>query len=285
MTENQTLTKEKINALIQLAAQASEAILSIYHNGEPLPVAFKSDDSPLTQADMLAHTILEQGLKRLTPGLPVLSEESDTIDFTTRKTWGRYWLVDPLDGTKEFVDHNGEFTVNIALIENHRPIFGLVMVPVSGDCYWGGADYGSCKRCLGGDSNISIRPLQHTEAITMVGSRRHGNTQLHAVISALESAFSTVNTCVAGSSLKFCLLAEGKADIYPRFAPTCEWDTAAGQAVLEGAGGYVVDTNLQPLHYNRKESLLNPFFYAMADKRYSWDKLLRFINNPSEEPN
>lgn len=278
MTENRPTTKimqpEWLNELLRLVDKASAAILSVYEQRENLSVDLKGDNSPVTQADIAAHRVLLDGLQRLTPSIPVLSEESEAIAFDTRKAWGSYWLVDPLDGTKEFIDGNGEFTVNVALIENHSPVFGVVMAPVSGDCYWGGSQYGSFKRSQGKEAEISVRSVPSDQKLTVISSRRHSDINTQVLLDTLAASFSPVDSYLAGSSLKFCVMAEGKADLYPRLAPTCEWDTAAAQAVLEGAGGYVVDLDFQPLAYNHKASLLNPFFYAIADSHYPWKKLL-----------
>jgi 3'(2'), 5'-bisphosphate nucleotidase len=252
-------------ALVELARRAGEAILAFYRQ-PGLEVAVKADASPLTQADLAAHRLLKEGLEALIPACPVLSEESKAIPVAERLRWGRYWLVDPLDGTKEFLRHNDEFTVNIALIEDHRPQLGLVHAPALGTTYVGGLDLGARRYTLGGASLAIAVQSPALTPIRVVGSRSHPSPGLADYVNGLgPHTFTAI-----GSSLKFCLVAEGQADVYPRFGPTSEWDTAAAQAVLEGAGGAVVDLQGQALRYNRSESLLNPYFIALGDKGRSW---------------
>ncbi len=240
--------------IIDIARTAGDAILRIYEQGA-VDVEYKSDDSPLTIADRTAHKIISAGL----PLYPVISEESTEIQYHIRKDYETFWLVDPLDGTKEFIRRNGEFTVNIALIHQEAPVFGIIHVPVSGDIYWASRGNGAFyetptdrQRLQCAEFSMSDRGLQ------VVCSRSHMNTDTQAYVDTLD----TPQLISRGSALKFMLLSEGAAHLYPRLAPTMEWDTAAAQCIVEEAGGFVVDFNTrQPLLYN-KQSLVNPFFLA-----------------------
>lgn len=261
--------------VIAVSHRAGSAILAVYERA--IAVTTKEDDSPLTEADMAAHRIICSGLAKLLDGVPVLSEESRIPSYRERSRWQSYWLVDPLDGTKEFVERNGEFTVNIALIEAGKPLLGVVYAPVSGVVYWGISGAGAFREDSSGRRSIRTRSMtqrqQRGEPLTVAVSRRHGEAAAEALLSRLKTEFSKVTTIKMGSALKLCLVAEGKADIYPRQALTAEWDTAAGQAVVEAAGGLVVDTRMEVLRYNTKESLLNPCFYVLGDKDYDWSEL------------
>jgi len=216
---------------------------------------------------MASHEIILTGLAELTPDIPVLSEESASIPYETRQSWDRYWLVDPLDGTREFVKRNGEFTVNIALIENHQPVLGVVHVPVSRLCYFCGQGKGAYKQETGKTANRIKTKTTSADNFIVAGSRSHGNERQHKFFAGLGE---DVEVIAIGSSLKLCLVAEGKVDIYPRFGPTSEWDTAAAQAIVTAAGGIVTDTELKSLEYNSKESILNPHFLAVADPSFDW---------------
>jgi len=259
-----------LDVVTELAESAGEAILQIYNTD--FAVESKSDKSPLTQADLASHRIIEAGLKYITPEVPVLSEESAEIPYEERKKWRCYWLIDPLDGTKEFVKRNGEFTVNIALIRDHKPILGIVYVPVEDIVYRASIHEGASKR-LKNEGFIKIHTrLCPDNHITVVGSRSHSSPILNEFLSALNTEFELISI---GSSLKICLVAEGKADIYPRFGLTSEWDTAAAQCVLEQARGRLTDTALEPLFYNKKDSILNPHFLAFGDKTKEWARYLK----------
>lgn len=254
--------------VIHIAKDAAARILEIYDTD--FSVAHKDDLSPLTAADMAAHRTIIQGLKALTPEIPILSEESTEIDFSTRGNWQRYWLVDPLDGTREFVKRNGEFTVNIALIDNHSCMLGVVLVPVTGTCYYAAQDHGAFKSAPEQpEQAIHCRPVQQNN-LAIAGSRSHGSEKLQRFLEQLDNA----EIVTIGSSLKSCLVAEGVVDLYPRFGPTSEWDTAAAQCVVEQAGGLVTDMQLQPLRYNTKDSLLNPSFLVIGDPTYDWSPYL-----------
>ncbi|BAP55931.1 inositol monophosphatase [Thioploca ingrica] len=249
----------------QLAQLAGKQIMEIYETD--FDVEHKDDKSPLTKADMAAHNTIVKGLQETVPRWPILSEESASIPYEERAQWPCYWLVDPLDGTREFIKRNGEFTVNIALIENHQPILGVVYVPATGVTYFAAVGQGAFK-WLPKQSPKPIRARScPQDRLTIAGSRSHAGQSLQKFIEGLGVEIELVSI---GSSLKSCLVAEGKVDIYPRFGPTSEWDTAAAQCVVEQAGGYLTDTQLQPLRYNTKESLINPYFLVFGDKRKDW---------------
>ncbi|MFQ5660905.1 MAG: 3'(2'),5'-bisphosphate nucleotidase CysQ [Gammaproteobacteria bacterium] len=261
-------------AVIDIARQASDRILEIYETD--FTVEKKADRSPLTAADMAAHHTICDGLSGLTPDLPILSEESADIPYATRKSWSRYWLVDPLDGTREFVKKNGEFTVNIALIQGHTPVLGVVYVPVSGLCYFASRGRGAYKQDPAHRvQRIHVKTTSPGKFV-MAGSRSHGNEQQTRFIEVLGKGTELI---AIGSSMKFCLVAEGKVDIYPRFGPTSEWDTAAAHCIVDEAGGMVTDIGLNPLGYNKKESLLNPGFLVIADRHFNWQQYLKCVNN------
>ncbi|MBT42051.1 MAG: 3'(2'),5'-bisphosphate nucleotidase [Idiomarina sp.] len=242
-----------LQELQQIARDAGVAIMEIY-NSDEFDVQLKGDDSPLTKADLAAHRVIVDGLRKLNVQYPIISEESADIDWELRRLWHRYWLVDPLDGTKEFIKRNGEFTVNIALIEKGEPICGVVYAPVLDAMYVGERDKGTF---LNGEQ---IQVEQNApETLRIVGSRSHASQETTDWLEALGKPYQMVPM---GSSLKICLVAEGKADIYPRLGPTSEWDTAAAHAVLNAAGGSITTLDGEPLRYNQKESFLNPYFIA-----------------------
>lgn len=254
--------------LLSLARRAGGAIIEVYR--QPLEVTTKADDSPVTIADLRSHDIIVAGLAELTPDVPILSEESSAVPYATRASWSRYWLVDPLDGTKEFLKRNGEFTVNIALIDSHAPVLGVVYLPAQDVLYWGGAQYGTYRRAGNGAIEAIQTRVPAATPLRIVGSRSHGSDALTAALPRLGAH----DLVALGSSLKFCAVAAGEADVYPRFGPTSEWDTAAAQAVLEGAGGQVLEPNGRPLRYNAKESVLNPHFIAFGDPSRNWCELV-----------
>ncbi|MBM0104211.1 3'(2'),5'-bisphosphate nucleotidase CysQ [Steroidobacter sp. S1-65] len=259
---------ELLTAAVKLAHRAGDAILSVY--SEQFDVTHKTDRSPLTVADLRSHDIISRGLRDLTPDVPVLSEEASDISYEQRRQWSRYWLVDPLDGTKEFVSRNGEFTVNIALIENHAPVLGVVHVPVTNTTYTGAVGLGAFRQ-INGERPEAIRvQAPAASPLRIVGSRSHRGDSLDKYLPTL----APYELIAVGSSLKFCLVAEGSADFYPRFGPTSEWDTAAAQAVVEAAGGAVVKTTGEPLRYNTKPDLLNPHFLVYGDLSRDWLQIL-----------
>lgn len=255
-------------AIVDIATQAGQAILEVYQRD--FDVQHKADASPLTEADLAAHRSIISSLEELTPDIPIISEESAAIPYAQRRAWTRYWLIDPLDGTKEFVRRNGEFTVNIALIEEGAPILGVVHVPVTGVSYIGEVGVGAWKCALTGDPVPIAAQTDCQQPIRVVASRSHLNEAVQAMLERLGE-----NELVSmGSSLKLCLVAEGQADLYPRLGPTSEWDTAAAQAVVVAAGGQVTDCQMQPLDYNQKDSLLNPHFLVFADTQIDWQSYL-----------
>jgi len=262
-----------IESVVALVGRAGDEILDVY--GSAFAVETKEDDSPLTQADLRSHRTLVEGLTILTPEIPIVSEESSPAPYVVRRGWTRYWLVDPLDGTKEFVSRNGEFTVNVALIEAGRPIFGVVGVPAQGRIYVGSVPdaYAEC-RTAASRTPLRTRPLDRLHDLVVVASRSHGGERLEHFLTSLEGQFRGIERKPMGSSLKLCVLAEGKADLYPRLGPTSEWDIAAAQAVLEAAGGAVWTFDRRILAYNSKESFLNPEFVAVADPDADWWSLL-----------
>jgi len=253
-----------LEEVIDIAKRASQKILAVYNTD--FAVEQKGDLSPLTEADLAANDEISSSLRKLSPLMPILSEESTQVPFAERKTWHRYWLVDPLDGTREFVKRNGEFTVNIALIEDQQPILGVVWVPVSGVCYAACRGFGALKIEPNGQrKTIKTRSIS-PDHMVVVGSRSHSNEATRSYVGKL----GKVELIGIGSSLKVCLVAEGRADIYPRFGPTSEWDTAAAHCVVEQSGGRLTNTELEPLLYNAKESVLNPFFIVVGDTSHDW---------------
>jgi 3'(2'), 5'-bisphosphate nucleotidase len=245
-------------ALMPTVARAGSAIMRIYDGA--FTVQHKDDDSPLTLADLESQRIIIEGLAQLTPDIPVLSEESAQAPWAERQGWKQLWVVDPLDGTREFVKRNGEFTINIALVVDHEPLLGVVAAPAQGLLYWGAAGSGAFTRHHGA-AQAGIRVAPPGAPLRVVGSRSHASPETSRYLARLGPHVLTG----IGSSLKFCLIAEGKADLYPRFGPTSEWDTAAGQALLEAAGGHVTRLDGHRLRYNCRESVLNGDFLAFSD--------------------
>lgn len=262
--------------ILQLSRAAGDAIMAVYNTAD-FNVDMKADNSPLTQADLAAHAILEPGLLALIEGVPVLSEEGELPAWNTRKQWNRYWIIDPLDGTKEFIKRNGEFTVNIALIENGEPVLGVVWVPALSIGYSGLKGGGAMKYENGNSRPIHTRKMIVGNGCTVgiVASRSHGADAVDAFLAKASSKLGEVQLKNMGSSLKLCLVAEGEADIYPRLALTSEWDTAAAQAVVEAAGGHVLTDKLDVMRYNTKEDILNPFFFVIGDPAFEWKPLLQ----------
>jgi 3'(2'), 5'-bisphosphate nucleotidase len=255
--------------LIQLAQQAGKAILDIYQKTH-ITSLIKKDHSPVTQADLLANTIIQQGLYRLTPHIPILSEEENPPSWEERQNWPYHWLVDPLDGTRQFVQHSHEFTVNIALIENHLPKIGLIYVPVTGECYYAETDKIAIKLDPAGTiTPLHIRPWQPDHAVMLTS---HSAYAKHLV--EIFNYLGAFTQNKIASAWKFGLLAEGKADISPRFGDTCEWDTAAGQCILEQAGGGIFNLSGQRLRYNTQPSLVNPHFIALGDYAALYNKII-----------
>lgn len=264
-----SISNQELRATVKMIASAAASeILNVYNSN--FKVFTKIDQSPVTAADKVANDLITRQLTQLTPDIPILSEESPEIAFADRQSWPQYWLVDPLDGTKEFVKRNGEFTVNIALIRDNAPVLGVVYVPVSGDCYSAAEGDGAFKSDKKGDEfSITARPLD-MDAIIAVGSRSHNNKSTERFFARL----GNVEIVSKGSSLKICYVAEGKVDVYPRFGPTSEWDTAAAQCIVEQAGGRLTDLCLDRLLYNTKESVLNPSFLVFGDSNHDWHRYI-----------
>lgn len=271
-------TEIPMEDICELMWQAADAIMEVYQR--KFEVQYKKDDSPVTEADLKSHQILEEGLKRLTPELPLLSEESNRqAPWEERQTWTQYWLLDPLDGTKGFLSHTDDFTINLALIKDHEPIVGLVSVPAQNILYVGRPEHGY-SYILDSDKNRSdIRcrymSLADDTECTVVTSRHHRDARLEMFLTNLDQRMPRgIKASATGSALKLCILAQGEADLYPRLGPTSEWDIAAPQAVLQAAGGQVLTLDGKPLLYNTKDSLLNPEFMAVADPGFHWHNLI-----------
>jgi 3'(2'), 5'-bisphosphate nucleotidase len=252
-----------------LARDAGRTILEVYASA--FSVTEKEDRSPLTEADLRSERLILAGLKRIAPEIPVLSEETGQVPWNKRSGWSRLWVVDPLDGTKEFVQRNGEFTVNIALVDHHRAVLGVVHAPVLERTYYACEGIGAFRS----DARSAGRPIRVAKRgpgpVRVVGSRSHRGSSLDGFLAQVgPHEFVEV-----GSSLKLCLVAEGNADVYPRLGPTSEWDTAAGQCVLEQAGGQVLKLDGEPLSYNAREEVLNPHFVGLADPDTDWLAMLR----------
>ena len=259
------LSKENLLEILNISVDAGEVILNYYN--ENVDVIYKDDESPLTKADLASHKIITDSIKKITPDIPILSEE-EFIDWKIRKKWKKYWLIDPLDGTKEFIKKNDEFTVNIALIENNRPILGVIYTPALNELFYSIKNFGSYKiltkkklNTLKEAKRISINKKKSNK-IKIVGSRSHSNPILDKWVN---KNFNEFDILQKGSSLKFCLIAEGSADIYPRFGPTSEWDIAAGHIILEEAGGKLKSIDNKEILYNENENILNPDFFAYSN--------------------
>jgi 3'(2'), 5'-bisphosphate nucleotidase len=265
---------EWLPTVIGLADAAGEEILRVYHSA--FSVTFKRDRSPLTEADLAAQRVISAGLTQLTPQIGVLGEESPAEALTERRAWSALWLVDPLDGTREFVKRNGEFTVNIALIDAGEPVLGVVYAPAKAVLYAAARGAGAFRR----DADGSRTPIQVSakapSTLRILGSRSHAD----AVLDRMLERLGPHERVSIGSALKFGLLAEGRGDLYVRRGTTCEWDTAAGQAVVLEAGGCVVDFSGQPLRYNAHDHVTNPSFIAYADRSRDWAALLAAPSAP-----
>ncbi len=267
-----------VKEVVRIARQAGACIVEIYQRG--FNVDTKIDGSPLTTADRASHELITEQLSGLDASTPVLSEESSSSDQVDRMSWRRYWLVDPLDGTREFVKRNGEFTVNIALIEGRRPVLGVVHTPVKGLTHWSCAG-GSAFREADGSGPEPIHAREyHGGPPVVAASRSHARGTLQRFLNRVEQREGGYRMLSMGSALKICLIAEGRGDVYPRLGPTYEWDTAAAQCVLESAGGKLTDLQRTPFRYN-KDSLLNPWFVASGIGSYDWCSLLEGIDEKS----
>jgi len=255
------ISEQLVEDIKKIALEAGDAIMEIY--AQDIQVETKDDDSPLTQADLASHNTICAGLEKVSD-LPIISEESAKIGWEERSKWGTYWLIDPLDGTKEFIKRNGEFTVNIALIHNHKPIFGVVYAPVLETTYWGAVGKGGFKSVKGETVEIKPTEPESLDGLSVVGSRSHLSPDMESFL----KDFPNANIVPKGSSLKLCMVAEGAADIYPRLGPTSEWDTGAGHAVVTASGGTVCKTDGSDLLYNAEENILNPYFLVVSQSIY-----------------
>ncbi|MDC0225514.1 3'(2'),5'-bisphosphate nucleotidase CysQ [Gammaproteobacteria bacterium] len=264
--------KESIDKLIEISFNAGKAIMDIYNTD--FVSKEKKDHSPITEADIVSNEIITNALKKLAPDIPILSEESANISFSDRAKWNEYWLVDPLDGTKEFIKKNGEFTTNIALIRGNRPVFGVIHAPAKSETYWGAEEIGAYM--LNGDvesdsKKISVYRPNNSE-IRIISSRSHPSPQLRSLFARL----TQYNVIEIGSSLKFCKIAAGEADCYPRLGPTSEWDSAAGEIIALSAGGIMTDLKGHPIRYNLKRDYLNPSF-VLSNNTKDQEKILSLI--------
>lgn len=258
--KNLEMTKIDYQVLKKIAVDAGEKIMEIYQREDFSSITdFKADDSPLTLADKESHLIIAAGLEKEYPEIPVLSEEGSSIDYEERKEWNLFWLVDPLDGTKEFINRNGQFTVNIALVENGKPIMGIIYLPVTKELYFGKKGEDAFKEDENGKT--SLKTLGRTSDLIAVGSKSHSAPEEKELLEKM----GVKEVVSKGSSLKFCMVAEGKADVYYRHGPTMEWDTGAGQAIVEAAGGLVLDSSKNYFNYN-KQNLRNGSFYCLSNK-------------------
>lgn len=264
--------RELLLAVMALAGRAGEAILAIYADSARWQVQSKSDDSPLTAADLAAHAVIADGLARLPLTAPLLSEESAPAELAGRREWPRFWLVDPLDGTKEFLARNGEFSVNIALVTGEVAVLGVVYCPVTGVSYVAARGLGAFRVEQGVWHAIRVAalPVAGERLLQLTVSRRHGSDELPRFERAVTAAIGPVQSVPAGSAFKICAVAEGRADAYPRFGPTSEWDTAAAQVVLEEAGGFLVAPDGRPFRYNARATLLNGSFLAVGAEPARW---------------
>ena len=271
MHDKKILNEQLISSTVEIAKLAGEGITEIYNSD--FDYQLKKDLSPITAADNLSHIIITKRLKILTPEIPILSEENCDIPYKIRANWTKYWLVDPLDGTKEFIKRNGEFTVNIALIENNTPIFGVIHLPVTSETYWGSQVNGSFYSSGNNDVKEIRVSENHQNPIRLVASRSHPSEMLNSLLKKIVD----YEIIEVGSSIKFCLIASGQADLYPRFGLTSEWDTAAGEAIVSSAGGHVVAASGNSMKYNVKEEYLNPNFIVSNGKIIS-ERILSLIN-------
>ncbi|MFK7731257.1 MAG: 3'(2'),5'-bisphosphate nucleotidase CysQ [Pseudomonadales bacterium] len=261
------------DAVLPLMKAAGDVIMHHYASVDSLEVHTKADHTPLTAADLAAHDVIVQGLHKLTPDIPVLSEEADMPPAEVRRRWPRVWLVDPLDGTREFIDASGQFCINVALIENGVATMGMIYSPVLKMSWLGIHDAGAWRidaseRCL-----LSCRTM--ADSPVLISSSRRFTPDMLACEQGLRNHFGRVERLSQGSAMKFCRVADGEADIYPCFGPTSEWDTAAGQVIVEAAGGMMLSLDYKPFRYNQRDTLLNGGFFLLADRNFDWLPVLR----------
>ena len=260
--------KELLDPVIKVAYAAGKVIMEVYDAG--FDVEEKSDNTPVTEADLAANKVVIESLQDLTPHLPILTEESDKNPFAVRQQWDRYWLIDPLDGTREFIKRNGEFTVNIALVDGNQSVLGVVYAPVIGVLYYAAHGQGAYKQdSTNAPERIRVREKCQGKMIVACG-RSRPSPEVQSFLKHLGDH----EVLRVGSALKSCMVAEGRADLYVRLGPTSEWDTAAAQCVVEEAGGKITDTSMKRLEYNTKDSLLNPHFFVFGDSSIDWSGYL-----------
>ena len=265
MNPTQELLQKLLPACEEIALAAGEAIMAVYESD--FAVTHKEDKSPLTEADLAADRVIESGLKKLTPDWPILSEESASVPFDVRRTWTTYWLIDPLDGTREFVKRNGEFTVNIALIHDHESILGVVHAPALHQTWSAARNLGASRFTTDREAREPVHARELDEKnLTVMKSRSHASEKLKDYLEAIRPDV----VIESGSSIKLCMVADGRADLYARLGPTSEWDTAAAQCIVEEAGGHLTDMQMPPLRYNTKDSLLNPPFFVFGKTWKDW---------------
>ena len=260
MFDRKISNEQFIISITEIAKDAGLAIVQIYNSD--FDYELKKDFSPITKADNISHIIITERLKILTPKIPIISEENCDIPYSIRSRWKKYWLVDPLDGTKEFINKNGDFTVNIALIDNNTPIFGVIHIPVTNETYWGSKVNGSFYSNANNDVQQIRGSKNNNNPIRLVVSRSHPSEILNDLLEKIID----YEILKVGSSIKFCHIASGQAECYPRFGPTSEWDTAAGEAIVSFAGGSVVTATGDSMNYNAKEDYLNPNFIVSNGK-------------------
>ena len=265
-----------LDALKEALWAAADAVLAVYAGGQP-KITYKDDQSPVTEADYASHRILAEALSRLTPDIPVLSEESEPMDWATRRQWDRFWLVDPLDGTKEFLKANDQFTINVALIEGHRPSLGFVVVPTEKTLYLGVPAQHRCElyhREAPQPQPLKGRLFPSKTPAVVLASHNHSSERYQKCLNYLKTHLPTgITVRPGGSALKFCWMAQGQADFYPRLHPTSLWDTAAPHALLTATGGAIFNLQGEPLRYNHQEALLNPDFIAVTDASFDWQPI------------
>lgn len=270
--ELQASIRSWLPEVIEVARQAGKIILKIYESD--FQISNKKDDTPVTCADLAANELIVQKLSELTPDIPILSEESIEVPFEERRHWETYWLVDPLDGTRAFIEQTGEFSVNIALVHRHSPVIGVIYSPVKQCSFYACYGHGAFHLTKENQSKSILVRSHCQNQITVAGTRTSRSEALLAYLKNLESAFERCEIKFMGSSLKSCMVAEGEADLYVRLGPTSEWDTAAAQCIVEEAGGMITDTQMQALKYNTRDSLLNPNFFVFGDRSIRWDRFL-----------
>jgi len=271
------LPDDLLLSLLALAQETSEQLLQHYNSAATMAVDRKVDKSPVTAADRDAHDLILGGLRAITPEIPVLSEESSAGDIADRRAWPVCWIVDPLDGTKEFLGGTDEFTINIALVDGHRPILGLIAVPVE-NCVWLGLPGVGAWRCPGflWEQREPLTPMEDRDVdiVRLVASARHHPERVAKLLESLRPVAPGIERINAGSAVKFCALVDGRAEIYPRTSPCCEWDVAAGDALIHAVGGYLVGRDGEPLKYNDRAELLVNYFVAGMPQHSAWAQLI-----------